>query len=200
MSYLGMPPPPDILLDANSIHRHGSWRRGGHPCPCVNGGCQSPVGACNSPDSAGWRVFADGLACLLFAGERVRSRVGVCAGRQWSSVLPCVCVSGGQGDKGVCSSLIRTPTSTSLSLHCSTALLSIIVTGVTCSETVSPFLRLLSRFLTLVFVSVYSASSSMTGRCVCRLRAHSHRCSWLREESVTGDGNYLTVAVIAGAQ
>lgn len=24
--------PPDILLDANSIHRHGSWRGGGHPC------------------------------------------------------------------------------------------------------------------------------------------------------------------------
>lgn len=37
----------------------------------------------------------------------------------------CVRVSGGQGDKGACFFLIRTPTSTSLSLYCSTSLLSI---------------------------------------------------------------------------
>lgn len=35
-----------------------------------------------------WRLFVDELACLLFAGERVC--VGVYAGRQWSSVLPCM--------------------------------------------------------------------------------------------------------------
>lgn len=60
--------------------------------------------------------------------------VCVHVGGQWS-VRACMCVSGGQGDKGACSSLIRTPTSTSLSLYCSTALLSILLPSFFCSST-----------------------------------------------------------------
>lgn len=147
--------PLDILLDANGIHRHGSWRGGGYGCLCINGDCHSPVGVCTCIlvnrgrllwhiSSVGWChrnvcVCVCEMWCLLTGAcvfalclclyRRIcrcaRACVCVRVGSQWSSVL--VCVSGGQGDKGVCFFLIRTPTSTSLSLHCSTSLLSILL-------------------------------------------------------------------------
>ncbi len=166
MSYLGMP--PDILLDANGIHCHGSWRGGGHRCLCLNGACRSPVGVCMCvcmlwgsmmfpwhTHSVGWSydyvcvylwVFLNVFVCwqeIVFvlcpcsylwmcskcecASASVWMCVFVWAVSGLLSSRACMCVSGGQADKGACFFLIRTPTSTSLSLYCSTSLLSILL-------------------------------------------------------------------------
>lgn len=72
------------------------------------------------------------------------------------------CVSGGQGDKGVCFSLIRTPTSTSLSLYCSTALLSIILTSFLLpTPVVKPFLP-----FSLFCTSFWHLSVSVFASCI----------------------------------
>lgn len=57
--------PPDILLDANGIHCHGSWRGGGHRCLRVNGACRSPVGVC-------MRVYAARGRCWMESPLYVR--------------------------------------------------------------------------------------------------------------------------------
>ena len=149
--------PPDILLHANGIHCHGSWRGGGHCCLCVNGACRSPVGVCvcMSSGSTWFRWHREGVAvvcvcvcvcaceCLwmfcLLTGECVFALCQCFVPFGCVGVRACVFVwaasgllssrarvSGGWGDKGTCFFPIRTPTSTSLSLFCSTSLLSIL--------------------------------------------------------------------------
>lgn len=104
--------------------------------------------------------------CVCVFGDELECLHGVCVGvdSQWSPVHVCMRrVSGGQRDKGACFPLIRTPTSTSLSLYCSSTLLSILppFSSVPVVTPLSLFCLPLSLSLSLAVLLVVCYSSAL---------------------------------------